>query len=192
MRTLASRVARRLARLGRPASAASVPMGRGSYGSPAVLFADSGAALSIGNFCSIASNVTIFLGGEHRPDWVTTYPFNVLWEQARSYPGHPRSRGDVTIEHDVWIGYGATILSGVTLHTGSVVGARALVARDVPAYTIVAGNPAREIRKRFDPGTIECLLATRWWEWSDARIERVLPKLLSCDVAGFLREARGE
>jgi len=189
MPSFASRAVARLARLGNRRRPAAVPMGRGSYGSPTVLFADSGMTLSIGNFCSIASDVTIFLGGEHRTDWVTTYPFNVLWESARSHAGHPRSRGNVTIEHDVWIGHGATILSGVTVHTGAVIGSRAVVSRDVPAYTIVAGNPAREIRRRFDDETIERLLATRWWEWSDARIERLLPTLLSCDVEGFLRDA---
>jgi acetyltransferase-like isoleucine patch superfamily enzyme len=193
MRQLAHRLAQRVARLTGPRTdeVPSVPMGRGSYGNPKVLSWGEGATLCIGSFCSIAANVTIVLGGEHRTDWVTTYPFNVRWESAKSCTGHPRSKGNVTVEHDVWLGYGAVLLSGVTLHTGAVVGCNAVVSRDVPAYTIVAGNPAKLVRQRFDDETIVRLLATKWWERTDEEISRLMPALLGSDIDYFLREAGG-
>lgn len=112
-------------------------IGRGTYGSPRVLNWGEGAKLEIGAYCSIAAGVTIFLGGEHRVDWVTTYPFNVLWDCASHITGHPATKGDVTIGHDVWLGRNATILSGVAIEDGAVVGCNALVTKPVPAYGIV-------------------------------------------------------
>ena len=147
--------------------------------------------LEVGAFCSIAGGVQIFLGGEHRLDWVTTYPFNVLWPAGRQFRGHPRSKGDVTIGNDVWIGAEAVILSGVTIADGAVVGARSVVTRDVPAYTLVAGNPARTVRKRFDDETIEALRALRWWQWDDTRIAEMMPYLLNDDPQALIRAARG-
>ncbi len=166
-------------------------IGRYSYGNPAVLFADEGRRLVVGQFCSIAEGVQIFLGGEHRVEWVTSFPFNVVFESAWGIEGHPRSKGDVVIGHDVWIGMEAVVMSGVTIGNGAVIGARAVVARDVPAYGIVAGNPARLVRMRFDDETIARLQAVAWWDWDEARIERFVPLLLSGDVAGFLRAAGG-
>ena len=91
----------------------------------------------------------IFLGGNHRTDWNTTYHFSVLWESAKNINGHPASKGDVIIGHDVWIGEGAVILSGVRIGNGAVIGAHAVVTRDVPSYQIVAGNPAKIMKPRF-------------------------------------------
>jgi chloramphenicol O-acetyltransferase type B len=147
------------------------------------------ATLRIGAFCSLASEVQIFLGGNHRPDWVTTYPFNVVWPAGNHIKGSPSSKGDVIIGNDVWIGHGAVILSGVTIGDGAVIGARAVVAKDVPPYGIAAGNPARVVRMRFDDTTIERLLNIQWWSWEDARIERYLPLLLNQDIAAFLDAA---
>lgn len=129
----------------------------------------------------------IFLGGEHRHDWVTTYPFSALWDQARSIPGHPRSKGDVIIGHDVWIGYGATILSGVNIGNGAVVGAKAVVTKDVPPYAIVAGNPARIVKFRFTPRQINRLLAIAWWDWPEGEIIAALPLLLHTDIDLFIQ-----
>ncbi len=150
-----------------------------------------GSRLTVGAFCSIAADVQIFLGGEHRTDWVTTFPFNVLWPAGRTILGHPATKGDVVIGSDVWIGQGATILSGVTVGHGAVVGAMSLVARSVPPYTIVGGNPAKPLRSRFSDEEIEALLALRWWEWSDERIGQHLPLLLQSDVRSFLASASG-
>ena len=162
------------------------PIGKGTYGDPEIVSWDSGKTLTIGAFCSIAPGVKIFLGGDHRVDWVTTYPFSELWEAGKQFTGHPSSKGDVVIGNDVWIGNEALILSGVTIGDGAVIGARSVVTRDVPSYAIVAGNPARLIRLRFDDATIADLLRLKWWDRSDEEIGRMLPLLLSADIQAFL------
>lgn len=168
-------------------------IGRHSYGGLRVLHREEGKVLKVGAFCSFARGVTVFLGGEHRPDWVTTYPFNVLWKNdAGSITGNPRSKGDVIIGNDVWIGTDAIILSGVQIGDGAVIGARAVVSRDVPPYAIVAGNPARVIRMRFSPRQIEGLLALAWWNEDDETIKGWLPDLLSDDIDRFLARAESE
>lgn len=180
--------ARRLLHRGR---GGDVSIGRHTYGAPRLRWWGEPANLSIGSFCSIAEGVEIFLGGNHRTDWVTTYPFPVMrhWPEARAIQGHPATRGDVRIGNDVWLGAGCVILSGVTIGDGAVVAARAVVTRDVPAYAIVAGNPATVARMRFSAGQIQALQASAWWNWDADRIRAQLPRLLSSDVDGFLREA---
>jgi len=169
-----------------------IEVGRGTYGNPKVRSWGEGAALKIGAFCSIAEDVTILLGGEHRMEWVTTYPFNVKWDAARHITGHPVTRGDVVIGNDVWIGFGAMILSGVTIGDGAVIGARTLVMKNVPPYAIAAGHPAVVVRKRFDDATIDRLLKIRWWDWPDEKIERFLPRLLNSDLEAFLAATESE
>ncbi|WP_286364297.1 methyltransferase domain-containing protein [Azospirillum sp. B4] len=166
-------------------------MGGHTYGHPLVRWWGERARLSIGRYCSIADGVTIFLGGNHRPDWVTTYPFNSLqgWDTAAGLDGHPATRGDVTIGNDVWLGDGCVILSGVTIGDGAVVGARAMVTRDVPPYAVVAGNPARVINTRFDPPIVAQLLRVAWWNWPDETVYRLVPRLMSGDIPGFLAAA---
>ena len=134
--------------------------------------------------------MTIFLGGEHRSDWVTTYPFNVLDPRFTHIKGHPHSKGDVVIGNDVWVGRGAAILSGVRVGDGAVIGAYAVVVRDVPAYGIVAGNPAKLLRTRFSDAIIEELEDVRWWDWPDERIDRAVPYLQSDRIDEFLNLVR--
>lgn len=122
-------------------------IGKWSYGKLKILARREGASLKIGSFCSFSTEVKIFLGGEHRTDWVTTYPFNKLWKSAKTFTGHPSTKGDVIIGNDVWVGHAAVILSGVMIGDGAVVGANAVVTKNVPPYGIVAGNPARLINK---------------------------------------------
>lgn len=160
--------------------------GRGTYGGLTVMSWGEGATLKVGSYTSIAAGVKVFLGGEHRTDWVTTFPFNVLWNSARNHSGHPKTKGDVLIGNDVWIGTEALISSGVTIGDGAVVGARAVVARDVPPYAIVVGNPAQVVRFRFDDETIERLLALQWWNWKEAQIANAMPELLSDRISVFL------
>jgi chloramphenicol O-acetyltransferase type B len=163
-------------------------MGRGSYGDPTVLtVTNTGNSVEIGNFCSIADGVTFLLGGGHHVEWVTTAP----WLEGRRAPGHPVRKPGVHIGHDVWIGRGAVILEGVSIGTGAVVGAQAVVASDVEPYAIVVGNPAKEIRRRFEAETRERLLATEWWTWSAERIAEARALLWSSDVDAFLQFAEG-
>lgn len=163
-------------------------IGRRSYGTGLTVHNyNSARQLVIGSFCSIAEDVTIFLGGEHRPDWITTYPFNAVDARFRDIVGHPHSKGDVVIGNDVWIGRGAVVLSGVQIGDGAVIGAYAVVTRDVPDFAIVAGNPARTIRLRFSEELITKLKQIAWWDWPDERIDRVVPLLQSNDLDRFIK-----
>jgi acetyltransferase-like isoleucine patch superfamily enzyme len=161
-------------------------IGDWSYGEPQVVFWDAGATLTIGRFCSVAAGVTILLGGEHHPEWVTTYPFSLMFREASVLPGYPHTKGDVTVGNDVWIGRDALILSGVTIGDGAVIGAGSVVTKDVPPYSICAGNPARLVRFRFPPGTIEALLRIAWWNWPPETLSAAAPLLQSGDVEAFI------
>jgi acetyltransferase-like isoleucine patch superfamily enzyme len=163
--------------------------GKETYGNPKIHYWKEGATLQIGSFTSIASGVQIFLGGNHRIDWVTTFPFNVLWKEGINISGHPDTKGDVIIGNDVWIAAEAVIMSGVTINDGAVIGARAVVTKDVPPYAVIAGNPARVVKKRFDDTTIQRLSDVKWWLWSDDRIKESLPLLLNNDINKFLEYA---
>ncbi|NIX77231.1 CatB-related O-acetyltransferase [Microvirga terricola] len=157
-------------------------IGEFSYGRPKVRFPEAGTKLTIGRYCSIADKVEILLGGNHRTDWGTTYPFSALpdlWPAAPKTEDYHSSRGDVTIGHDVWLGSGAIILSGITIGHGAVVAAHAVVTKDVPPYAIVGGNPAKVIRKRFDDATIEALLDIQWWDLPREKIATLIPLLQS-------------
>lgn len=164
-------------------------IGIGSYGGLTVPLYGDDARLKVGAWCSIGAEVQVLLGGEHRPDWVTTYPFNVLRPGFEQIRGQPHSKGDVVIGSDVWIGRRATILSGVKIGHGAVVAAGAVVVKDVEPYWIVGGNPARPIRRRFSDETVERLLQIRWWEWPEERVLRAVPLLQSSNIEDFLRAA---
>lgn len=167
--------------------------GAGTYGDLLVHSWGEGTTLRVGAYTSIASGVQVMLGGEHRVDWATTYPFNVLWPSARHKSGHPRSKGDVEIGNDVWIGAEALILSGVSIGDGAVIGARSVVATDIPPYAIAAGNPARVVRYRFAPALVERLLHQSWWTWPEADVRRAMEDLLSPELEVFLARAeRGD
>ena len=166
---------------------AKYQIGEYTYGFPEVFDWNEGTTLKIGKFCSIAKGVKIYLGGNHRIDWITTYPFGAFFEEAKNIQGHPTSKGDVIIENDVWIGGDAIILSGVKLSNGSVVGAGAVVTKSVPPYAVVVGNPGKIIKFRFEPKIIEELERICWWDWELEKIKLLLPYLLSNDISTFLR-----
>jgi len=131
------------------------------------VFSHRGTSLSIGKFCSIARETKIFLGANHRVDWISTFPFGHQFQNefgGSDIVGHPTSNGDVSIGNDVWIGYGATIMSGVKIGDGAVIAANAHVINDVLPYEIVGGNPARHVKYRFDEEIRALLLELRWWE----------------------------
>ena len=164
-------------------------IGYATYGGLEVRYAGDGGKLRVGAYCSFANGVQVFLGGEHRLDWVTTYPFPAMDDRFAHIKGHPRVKGDVVIGNDVWVGREAMITSGVTIGDGAVIGAGAVVTRDVPPYAIAVGNPARVIRSRFAPEIVERLLALGWWNWPPERVEQAVPRLLSTDIEAFLEWA---
>ena len=131
--------------------------------------------LVIGKFCSIACGAKfIFNSANHTLSSLSTYPFPLFFEEwglekkdvARAWD----NKGDIVVGNDVWIGYEAVIMAGVTIGDGAVIGARAVVTKDVPPYTIVGGVPAKEIRKRFPEETVAALLEMKWWDWPRERI----------------------
>ena len=166
-------------------------IGIGSYGLPVVHDWEEGASLTIGAYTSISDDVHIFLGGNHRIDWLSNYPFPAFIPEARNIQNYGTTRGDVVIGNDVWLGSGCTILSGVRIGNGAVVGARAVVTCDVPAYAIVAGNPARIINWRFDEQTRGELESIRWWEWPEDEIRRCVVMLCSADFSSLRIYAEG-
>ena len=147
-----------------------------------------GAKCYIGSFCSIAGNIQIFLGGDHRNDWNTTYPFAELLPQV--YPeikGSPRSKGDVVIGNDVWIGNDAKIMSGIRIGDGATIAGSAVVTRDVAPYSVVGGVPARHIKYRVPEERIQDLLDLAWWDWPIEMIAEAVPVLQSGDLDALFR-----
>jgi acetyltransferase-like isoleucine patch superfamily enzyme len=175
-------------RLATQLASGQVEIGRHSYGAPFVdVYEGETARVRIGAFCSIARGVEIFVGGNHRSDWVSTFPFRWFFDMpGANRDGHPATRGDVTIGNDVWIGVGATIMSGVRIGDGAVVGARAVVTRNVRPYAVVVGVPAREVRRRFADDQVAALERISWWEWPIERIIAAVPELCSPDLAAFI------
>lgn len=162
-------------------------IGAYTYGSPKILRWNEETGLTIGRYCSIAENVTLVLGGNHRTDWITTYPLSVFIQSLSANTGHPSTKGDISIGNDVWLGYGSTVLSGVTIGDGAVVGACSVVTKDVPPYAIVIGAPAKVVKYRFDKKYIAQLLNIQWWNWSPEELETRGKHLLSCDIEEFIK-----
>ena len=138
-----------------------------------------GDKLKIGKFCSIACGTKfLFTSANHSMKSLSTYPFPIFFEEwgldMKNICDAWDNKGDIVIGNDVWIGYEAVILSGVTIGNGAIIGTRAVVTKDVPPYTIVGGIPAKPIRKRFDDETIEKLEGLQWWDWNEEKIARNL------------------
>lgn len=146
--------------------------------------------LVIGSFCSIGSGACFMMAGNqgHRNDWASTFPFFYMRDQETAFDDALdgfRTSGDTVIGHDVWIGAEAMIMPGVKVGDGAMIGSRAVVTKDVEPYTIVAGNPAKPIRKRFGDADIEMLLEMQWWHWSLDAIKTTLPLLCSGNIAAL-------
>ncbi|WP_212004626.1 type B chloramphenicol O-acetyltransferase [Chitinophaga sp. HK235] len=139
--------------------------------------------LIIGSYCSIGSGAAFIMCGNqgHRHDWISSFPFFYMQEEPafhgsiNAYEG----AGDTVVGNDVWIGAEAMIMPGVKIGHGAVIGSRALVTKEVAPYTIVGGNPAKEIRKRFPEEEIQLLLEMEWWNWPKSLLEQAMPLL--CD-----------
>jgi virginiamycin A acetyltransferase len=141
-----------------------------------------GDQLIIGKFCMIASGATFIMnGGNHLTEATSAYPFAIFggaWQdamQGRSYP----TKGNTVIGNDVWIGQGATIMPGVHIGDGAIIATKAVVTKNVAPYTIVGGNPAKPIKKRFTEEVIKNLLELKWWDWDIEKITRNVHKLTS-------------
>ena len=167
-------------------------MGRHSYGRPVVVrLPGPMPVIKVGKYCSIATGVEFAPGGNHRVDWVSTYPFRVrLGMDGANADGHPATRGPISVGNDVWIAGGAKIFSGVKIGDGAVIGAHAVVVRDVPPYAVVVGNPGTVRRFRFEEDVIRNLLQIRWWDWSDDKVCAFVDDICSPDVRAFITKAR--
>lgn len=150
-----------------------------------------GDKLMIGRFCQVASGVTFIMNGaNHQMNAVSTYPFYLFegWDQEVPPLSELPVKGDTVVGNDVWIGQNATILPGVHISDGAIIGMNSVVGSDIPPYTIAAGNPAREIRKRFDDELVQLLLKLRWWDKSIEEINSLIP-VLSCGNLEKTKEA---
>lgn len=161
-------------------------MGLGSYGLPVVHDWNEGSTLNIGSYCSISTNVQIFLGGNHHSEWVSTYPFPAMLPGLENIPDYGFSHGDVVIGSDVWLCSNCIILSGVTVGHGAIVAAGSVVTSDVEPYAVVGGNPARHLRWRFTPEIRAALLKSAWWHWPEDEVCHIAALLCSKEIDGFL------
>ena len=145
-----------------------------------------GDKLVIGKFCAIAKDVKFIMNGaNHKTSGFSTYPFYIFangWERVTPQPGELPYKGDTEIGHDVWIGYDTTIMPGVSIGSGAIVAGKSVVTTDVPAYSIVGGNPAKVIKYRFDESTIDSLLEVSWWDWDIQVITDNLEAITNCDL----------
>jgi len=139
--------------------------------------------LIIGKFCALATGIRFIMNGSnHDLKSISTYPFKVFGRAWADASMNAISKGDTIIGNDVWIGNSATIMQGIKIGDGAIIATNSLVTKEVPAYRIVGGNPARLIRKRFDDDTIEFLLNLSWWNWSREKITQHLKAITSHDI----------
>lgn len=159
-------------------------IGRHTYGQDYITVHEFGedTKLRIGSFCSIYKDVHVILGGNHRTAWGSLYPFGTIPPFTGTKQSNSVSKGDVTIGNDVWLGYGVTIMSGVTIGHGSAVAANSHVVKDVEPFSIIGGNPARLIKKRFSDEQIANLLKYPWWDLDDEQVTELIPLLNSFEV----------
>lgn len=145
------------------------------------------SSVTIGNFCSIGENVVFDAGMQHNLKNITTSPINQLFPDVEGLVGkHPITKGSIIIENDVWIGEGALVMGGVTISTGAVIGAHAVVTNNVGLYEVVGGVPARHIKYRFTTKQIDKILALKWWAWDDQKIKENAHLIMSEDIEKFL------
>lgn len=166
--------------------------GKYTYGNPKITWVNQNAKLTIGNFCSIASNVTIYLGNGvgHDVSFVSTYPFGYIHNNVfTNVKNNSRNtNGDVNIGNDIWIGENVTIMSGVTIGDGAVIANNSHVVKNVEPYSLVGGNPAKFIKYRFTSKQIEKLLEIKWWYWDDEKINKFIPFICNNNIDDFINQ----
>lgn len=145
-----------------------------------------GDKLIIGKFCAIATGVQFIMNGaNHKISGISTYPFQIFgngWDRVMPAPEEFPFKGDTIIGNDVWIGYQSTLMPGVKIGNGAIIAAKSVVTKNIEPFSIVGGNPAQLIRKRFDEETIQLLLEIAWWDWEIEKITRNLEKIIGADI----------
>jgi acetyltransferase-like isoleucine patch superfamily enzyme len=169
-------------------SVEDVVRGAHSYGT---ITAPWGASIRIGKYCSIAGEVKAIVQTDHRPDFVSTFPFRHRWKMPNVADTSKSQNPEIIIENDVWIGTGAMLLGGCHIKDGAIVGCYAVVGGVVPPYSVVVGNPARVIRMRFPGWQVAELLQIRWWDWPDEKVRLYVDLLSNSDVQNFIYQAKG-
>jgi acetyltransferase-like isoleucine patch superfamily enzyme len=151
--------------------------------------------LIVGNYCSIGINSKFYLGGNHRHDWITTYPFHVKWLHNNIFDtlkddinGYPLSNGDIIIGNDVWFGENVTVMSGIKIGDGAVIGTNSTVVKDVEPYSIVGGHPAKHIKYRFNDEIVKKLLNIKWWNMDESKLNLLLPYMCNNDIDIFFKQ----
>ena len=155
-----------------------------NYGTVKLIKTGEDATCYQGSYCSVAENVRAYLGGHHRTDYITTFPFGSIMPEfwGKEVYGHPANKGDIIIGSDVWIGDNVSIMPNVTIGDGACIGCNSVVTKDVEPYSIVAGNPAKFIRYRFSEHIIDELLDISWWDLDVQLIRKLVPFLMNEDV----------
>ena len=148
--------------------------------------------LIIGKYCSIACGAKfIFTSANHTSHSLATYPFPIFFEEWGLDGGNITeawdNKGNITIGNDVWIGYEAVIMQGVTIGDGAIIGTRAVVTKDVPPYSVVGGVPAKLIKKRFNDEIIKQLLKVQWWNWEEEKVKEKLPYIMNGKIDELLK-----
>lgn len=164
--------------------------GVGTYGCPSIVSYDGISKLSVGKYCSMADNVSILLGSNHKHKAVPTYPICNIDNNFSTKDAN--IQGDVFIGNDVWIGYGATIIGPVSIGDGAIIGAGSVINRDVSAYSIVMGVPGQILRYRFSEDQIQKLLEIKWWNWNTDKIKNNIKLLYAEDINKFIDKFYGE
>lgn len=145
-----------------------------------------GDKLIIGKFCALAKGVQFIMNGaNHKLSGISTYPFQIFgngWEKIAPAPGDLPFKGDTVVGNDVWIGYQALVMPGVKVGNGAIISSRSVVTSDVPAYTVVGGNPARPIKVRFEPDAVAQLEKLAWWNWPIELITQHLEYIVAGDI----------
>ncbi|WP_392565304.1 Vat family streptogramin A O-acetyltransferase [Utexia brackfieldae] len=153
-----------------------------------------GDKLIIGKFCAIARGVKFIMNGaNHKLSGFSTYPFQIFghgWESVQPTADELPFKGDMVIGHDVWIGYNVTMMPGVRVGNGAIIAAQSVVVDDVPAYSIVGGNPAKVLKRRFAPEIIAALEQIAWWDWPIAHITRHLTEIVGQDIEALKQAAK--
>ncbi|MHB1987441.1 MAG: CatB-related O-acetyltransferase [Acidimicrobiales bacterium] len=164
-------------------------MSEHSYGPSSIQsFGDPNSRLIVGKYTSISDTADFLLSGNHHLEWISTYPFRIKYGLSGAYTdGQPFSKGDIVVGNDVWIGWRAIILSGVTIGDGAVIAAGTVVTKDVVPYSIVSGNPGAPLsHRRFNDRTCDALLRISWWNWNHPKVLAHVDQLSTTDVANFV------